>query len=74
MKKSYNNGNKKVCKSFEGKNHTDESRNKISKSMKGKGIGSENSQFGTIWITNGEQNKKINKDERIPLNWYKGRK
>lgn len=33
-----------------------------------------NSQFGTIWITNGFDNKKIKKEEPIPEGWYKGRK
>jgi len=32
-----------------------------------------NSQFGTIWITNGKQNKKLKKGENFPENWKKGR-
>ena len=36
--------------------------------------GSTNSQYGTMWITNGEKNKKIQKDvDLIPKGWYKGR-
>lgn len=35
--------------------------------------GEKNSQFGTIWITNGEFNKKIEKDSVIPTGWRKGR-
>lgn len=35
--------------------------------------GSLNSQFGTIWITDGKINKKIKKDDVIPTGWYKGR-
>lgn len=38
--------------------------------------GSKNSQFGTCWITNGQENKKIKKEELdkfIELGYYKGR-
>lgn len=36
--------------------------------------GSKNSQYGTIWITNGKENKKIKKDiDIIPEGWYNGR-
>lgn len=37
-------------------------------------MNAKNSQYGTMWITDGLENKKINKDDRIPENWYKGRK
>lgn len=58
-----------------GKHHTDETKEKMSLSHKGKHIGENNSQFGTIWITNNiDENKKINKNERIPKGWTKGRK
>jgi hypothetical protein len=36
--------------------------------------GEKNSQFGSMWITNGTKNKKIGKDEVIPECWNKGRK
>lgn len=36
--------------------------------------GEKNSQFGSMWITNGFENKKIKKDDLIPEEWYKGRK
>jgi len=36
--------------------------------------GETNSQFGTMWITDGSSNKKIRKDEEIPFGWKKGRK
>lgn len=36
--------------------------------------GENNSQFGSIWITNGINNKKIQKDDTIPEGWNKGRK
>ena len=35
--------------------------------------GSKNSQFGSMWITNGIDNKKIIKDNVIPDGWRKGR-
>jgi hypothetical protein len=35
--------------------------------------GCKNSQFGTLWITNGSINKKIKSDLPIPCGWYKGR-
>jgi len=36
--------------------------------------GEKNSQAGTIWITNGTENKKIKKINPIPIGWNKGRK
>lgn len=36
--------------------------------------GEKNSQFGSMWITNGTENKKIKKVDIIPEGWYKGRK
>lgn len=56
---------------FTGKNHTEETKNKMRKS---KNRGKENSQFGTMWITDGFSNKKIRKEEAIPEGWQKGRK
>lgn len=35
--------------------------------------GSKNSQFGTIWITDGVHNKKLKADIEIPTGWYRGR-
>jgi hypothetical protein len=35
--------------------------------------GCKNSQFGTMWITDGLINKKIKKEEPIPIGWIKGR-
>ena len=42
--------------------------------MKGKGLKESNSQYNTMWITNGIKNKKIKKDILIPNGYYKGRK
>ena len=55
------------------KKHSEESKNKMQKS---KNVGKANSQFGTIWITNGKDIKKIKKEqlnEYEILNWKKGR-
>lgn len=57
--------------SFKNKRHTEESKEKMKKS---KNQGSKNSQFGTMWITNGIENNKIKKNDIIPEGWYKGRK
>ena len=36
-------------------------------------VGNKNSQYGTMWITNGKENKKIKKTDSIPEHWRKGR-
>jgi hypothetical protein len=51
-----------------------ETKNKIGKANSISQKGHRNSQFGTIWITNKKETKKIKKDEFIPKGWYKGRK
>lgn len=59
---------------FHGRNHKEETKEKISQSRKGKGVSFNNSQYGTCWITNGKENKKINKGDLIPEGWKLGRK
>lgn len=59
--------------SFTGKTHTDETKRKIGAASSLNQKGSSNSQFGSAWITNGYQNKKIKKGDSIPEGWYKGR-
>lgn len=54
-----------------GRKHTAESKKKMSIAKKGVLIGERNSQFGTIWITNGIENKKIRGE--IPEGWRRGR-
>ena len=56
------------------KRHSIETKKKMSRSKKGKCIGTDNSQYGTCWITNGQQNKKIKNPETIPTGWEFGRK
>lgn len=59
--------------SFLGKHHTQKHKNAISKIMKEKQSGNKNSQYGTMWITNGIENKKIKKTDKIPELWISGR-
>lgn len=55
--------------------HTEEWKQNHSIIMKEKQKGDKNSQFGTMWITNGTENRKIKKDlDSIPEGWYKGRR
>jgi hypothetical protein len=57
-----------------GKKHSKESLHKMKISAIGRGIGNTNSQYGTMWITNGVESKKINKTDSIPQGWFAGRK
>jgi hypothetical protein len=73
-KEYWNSGLMKPPPNFKGKTHSIESKQKMSESAKNKHNGNNNSQYGTMWITNGTENKKIKKDEPIPEGWNKGRK
>jgi hypothetical protein len=55
------------------KKHCDETLHKIRESKKGQGKGETNSQFGSCWITNGIENKKIMRGNKIPYGWRLGR-
>jgi hypothetical protein len=57
-----------------GRKHREDTIQKMKESAKGRGMGATNSQYGTMWITDGENNKKIKKEDLIPTGWYKGRK
>lgn len=67
LKRYYENGGKNA---MQDKTHSAEARTKISEAQ----TGLNNSQFGTMWITNGIENKKIKKTDIIPNGWNKGRK
>lgn len=75
-KKSYQDGRKKInFYDWNGKKHTEETKKKMSEIKKGTGIGEKNSQFGTIWITKNEENKKIKKEDLnkwMTLGWIRG--
>jgi hypothetical protein len=61
---------------FLGKHHTDETKQQIGKANSIHQQGINNSQYGTMWITNGTDNKKIKKseyDEWFNNGWGKGR-
>ena len=58
---------------FTGRKHSVETKKKISAKMRGTCIGENNSQFGSMWITNGTENKKIKKTDPIEEGWKKGR-
>jgi hypothetical protein len=49
-------------------------RNEYSKAQSLGQLGTNNSQYGTKWITNLVEEKKINKNLPIPEGWYIGRK
>ena len=55
-----------------GKNHKPETIEKIKKANKGRGLGELNTQYGTRWITDGINNRKIKKDDPIPPNFKFG--
>lgn len=59
---------------FKGKKHTIETKKLMSIAKKDMCLGDKNSQFGTCWITDGINNKKIKKSHIIPDGWKKGRK
>lgn len=62
----------KNSKGMTGKFHSDNSIEKM-KGPRLQSSGTKNSQFGTTWITNGRENKKIKKNDAMPEGWYKGR-
>ena len=71
LKKRYDNG---MTPHFQGKTHTEETKNKLSKTQKSiDRSGDKNPSYGKMWITNGIDNKKQNKLETIPEGWRKGR-
>ena len=53
--------------------HTVNTKIKMSLSHKGKHTAEKNSQYGTMWITDGFENKKIKKGQDLPFGFSKGR-
>lgn len=70
LKKSYENraGN------FKGKKHSQNAIEKMKIKAIGRGLEFNNSQYGTCWITNEVESKKIKKSDLIPEGWRLGRK
>lgn len=58
-----------------GYRHSDAAKRKIGDKNSLNQKGENNCQFGTMWITNGIESKKIKKGvDQMPDGWYKGRK
>jgi hypothetical protein len=79
IKKAYEDGkiDKNINYDWTGKHHTNETKNKISNSKKGSGVGETNSQYGSCWITKNGTNKKVKKeiiDNYLNEGWVLGRK
>jgi hypothetical protein len=60
-----------IIPDWTGKKHSEESKKKMSLANR---TGDKNSQYGTCWITNEIENKKIHKVDLIPEGWRLGRK
>lgn len=71
MKLAHKEG-RKNGNTFSGKFHSEETKQKMSQKASER-TGDKNSQFGTCWITNGSENKKIKKNEDLPTGWSYGR-
>lgn len=70
-------GSECINNRFEGKNHSEETKQLMSEIKKGTGTGQQNSQYGTCWITKDDTNKKIKKEDLETYlldGWLKGRK
>jgi hypothetical protein len=68
---------KNLKPNWNGKKHSDETKQKMSEARKGVGSGENNSQYGTCWITKDGTNKKIKKENLgsyLNEGWFKGRK
>ena len=58
---------------WSGKRHKQSTKKKIGALSSIHQSGTGNSQFGSMWITDGKQNRKIKKDSTIPTSFRKGR-
>lgn len=68
-KKMWQDGTFKYIPYTKGTKFSPTHKEKISQSQ----TGSKNSQYGTMWITDGEKSLKVKKDTTIPTGWRKGR-
>jgi hypothetical protein len=59
--------------SFKGKKHSYKSKKVIGEKNSATQKGNKNSQYNTMWITDGQISKKIKKTDVIPEGWKKGR-
>jgi hypothetical protein len=59
---------------WNGKKHKESSKKLIGEKSSINQKGKNNSQYGTCWITNDIENKKILKGDKIPNGWRLGRK
>ena len=59
---------------FLNKKHSKETKQLLSSIRKNNGIGKNNSQYGTCWITNEKESIKIIIGDEIPNGWRLGRK
>lgn len=76
IKEEHRLGKLKYSNRFNGKEHSEESKQSIGLTNSVKQKGDKNSQYGTCWITKGGLNKKIKKEEinKFQLEgWVKGR-
>lgn len=63
---------KKANAKLQGHKHPDSVKRLISLRASER-VGSKNSQFGTHWITDGIQNRKVKEGFPIPIGWCRGR-
>jgi hypothetical protein len=56
-----------------GRKHKEKTKKLIGEKNSINQKGENNSQFGSCWITNGIENKKIKKTDYLPVGWNKGR-
>ena len=62
---------------WNGKNHSEETKQKMSEERKGTGVGESNSQYGTCWMIKDSIVKKVKKDEletHLRDGWKTGRR